>query len=81
LTSDAAVRDALACYLGAVAQRLRYFGHRVSGPILAPPRERLAGILTPPAPPAEGTARSAWLVAGWKKGNRLVHPPRSRPRQ
>lgn len=65
LTSDAMVREALARYLAAVAQRLRSAGHRVSCPTLAPPDEHLAGTLTASAAPS--TAHPALVVASWNE--------------
>ena len=64
-TSDEAVREALARYLTAVAEQLRGIGHRVSGPTLAPPGERLAGTLTAPA--ANGDANPGVVVASWNE--------------
>jgi hypothetical protein len=64
-TSDAAVREALGRYLVAVAKRLQRAGHRVSGPTLASPDERLAGTLTASA--ADSTAHPALVVASWNE--------------
>jgi hypothetical protein len=64
-TSDAVVREALAHYLAAVAQRLRRAGHRVSGPTLASPDEHLAATLT--ASPTPSTAHPALVTASWNE--------------
>ncbi|WP_445183549.1 DUF6292 family protein [Pseudonocardia sp. Cha107L01] len=64
-TSDVVVREALARYLGAVAERLRRAGHWVSGPTLALPDEHLAATLT--ASPAPSKARAALVVASWNE--------------
>jgi hypothetical protein len=84
-TSDAVVRDALARYLDVVARRLRDAGHRVGGPILAPPEQRLAGTLTlpSPSPSPSGTAAAVGLVAEWNEetgwSTRREPPDQARP--
>src|SRR5882724_2105202 len=64
-TSDAVVRQALARYLAAVAERLRRAGHRVSCPTLAPPDEHLAGTLT--ASSAPNPTHPALVVDSWNE--------------
>ena len=75
-TSDAAVREALARYLTAVAQYLHGTGPRVSGPTLAPPGERLAGTLIAPA--TNSKDNRGLVVARWNEetgwSTRRDHP-------
>jgi hypothetical protein len=66
-TSDAAVREALTRYLSTVANYLHGTGHRVSGPTLAPPGERLAGTCTLTATAASGDANLGLVVASWNE--------------
>jgi hypothetical protein len=64
-TSDGVVREALARYLAAVAEPLRSAGHRVSGPTLASPDERLDGSLSASA--SASAANPALVVASWNE--------------
>ena len=66
-TSDAAVREALTRYLSTVANYLHGTGHRVNGPTLAPPGERLAGTCTLTATAASGDANLGLVVASWNE--------------
>jgi hypothetical protein len=75
-TSDAAVREALARYLTAVAQYLHGTGPQVSGPTLAPPGELLAGTLLAPA--TNSKDNRGLVVARWNEetgwSTRRDHP-------